>query len=116
MKRKVAVVEDDEDIREMVEFVLTEADFEVVGYNGAEAFWNGLGMDKPDLILLDIMLHDGNGLDICKELHSARHTVDIPVIIISAVHDHVDACADAEFVRKPFNIDDLISRVRRRIA
>ncbi|MGV3762565.1 response regulator transcription factor [Parapedobacter sp.] len=109
-------MEDDHDLREMVEFVLTEADFEVIGYGRAAAFWEGLGMDKPDLILLDVMLPDGNGVDICKELHSARNTADIPILIMSAVHDHIDACADAEFVRKPFNIDDLVSRVRRRMV
>lgn len=116
MKKKIIVVEDDQDIREMVEFILEKADFEVSGYDRAAKFWAGLRTDKPDLILLDVMLPDGNGLDICKQLHAVKHTARIPVVIMSAAYDHADACAEAEFVKKPFNIDDFILRVQRKIA
>ena len=116
MKRKVALVGEDSDLREMVEFVLTDADFEVIGYNSAEAFWDGLEMHRPDLILLDVTLPDGRSLDICRELHSARRRPTIPVVVMSAVYDYAGACADAAFLRKPFDIADLISCVRQRIA
>lgn len=116
MKKRIVVVEDDQDIREIVELILVGADFEVTGYDRVVRFWEGLSTDKPDLILLDVMLPDGNGLDICRELRSIQHTANIPVVVMSAAHDHAHVCAEAEFVKKPFNIDDLISLVQRRIA
>lgn len=117
MKKKVVIVEDDQDIRELVEFILTNADFEVTGYDRVAKFWVGLGSAKPDLIVLDIMLPDGNGLDICRELQSAGQTADIPVVIMSAAYEGIrPECAKAAFIKKPFDVYDFVSRIQACIA
>ena len=117
MEKKVAVLEDDQDIRELVEFILSEAGFEVISYDRVARFWAGLRKAKPDLFLLDIMLLDGNGLDICKKLRSAQDTANIPIVIMSAAYDDVGSeCVGSEFLKKPFNVSDLLSRVQQLIS
>lgn len=117
MKKKVVIVEDDQDIRELVEFILTNADFEVTGYDRVAKFWSGMDGAKPDLIVLDVMLPDGNGLDICRKLQSTGRTAHIPVVIMSAAYEKIEnKCARAEFIQKPFDIDDLVYCVQACIA
>lgn len=112
--KEIFIVEDDPDIRELIEYLLISLQFKVESFPNAEDFFTGISEHTPDLILLDIMLPDGNGLDICKELRDQQQTTKIPVLLMSA---HADAnllkghCAD-DFISKPFDIDDLVNRIR----
>ena len=115
--KEIFIVEDDQDIRELIGFLLESHDFKVTSFPTAEDFQIAILTSFPDLILLDIMLPDGNGIQICKELRENDNTIGIPVVLMSA---HADAkllqdhCAN-DFLPKPFDIDDLISRVNRHL-
>jgi two-component system phosphate regulon response regulator PhoB len=115
MQKYIQVVEDDEDIRFCVQYVLEDADFYVETFEDAASFNNRLRRDNVDLIILDVMLPDGNGIDICKNIKADFHTNDIPVVIMSAhANPNVilqNACAN-DFICKPFDIDYFLERVK----
>lgn len=117
MRKKVVLIEDDPDIRELIEFILTEENYEVTSFDCTRDFRKGMREQRPDLILLDIMLPDGNGIDLCGELKADENTRSIPVVLMSANYDQIPGnCAAEGFIAKPFDINDLVSRVRRQVA
>lgn len=117
MKKIVVVLEDDPAISELVKYILTEGNFDVTSFDSAGSFWEGMRDIKPDIFLLDIMLPDGNGHDICKELSANEATRHIPVVMMSAHFEKLDKeCRFAEFIKKPFDIDDLVSKVTQSVA
>lgn len=112
--KEIFIVEDDQDIRELIGFLLETHDFKVSTFPTAEDFQKAILLGNPDLILLDIMLPDGNGMQICRELRDDANTNTIPVLLMSAHADEAllkDHCAN-DFIAKPFDIDDLIARVQ----
>jgi two-component system phosphate regulon response regulator PhoB len=115
MQKYIQLVEDDEDIRFCVQFVLEDANFNVETFEDATSFNNRKRKNDVDLIILDVMLPDGNGIDLCKNIKGDFHTNGIPVLIMSAharpqnILD--DACAN-DFISKPFDIDYFLQRVK----
>jgi len=117
MRKQIVLVEDDLDIRELIELILTEADYEVISFDRIRDFKNSMQGQHPDLILLDIMLPDGNGIDLCQELKSDEYMRRIPVVLMSANYSNIpDDCGAEGFIAKPFDINDLVSRIRRQVA
>lgn len=118
MAKRIHIVEDDEDIRFIVEYLLRDENYEVESFGGAQEFNKGIQGDKPDLIILDVMLPDGNGIAICRDLKTSSDTLHIPVIIMSAhaAEKSVleEACAD-DFISKPFDLDYFLQRVRKQL-
>lgn len=110
-------VEDDTNIRELVVYALKNSEFEAEGFESADGFYERLNIEKPSLILLDIMLPGEDGLTILKKIKESRETRDIPVILLTAKgaeYDKVqglDAGAD-DFVAKPFGVMELLSRIK----
>jgi two-component system phosphate regulon response regulator PhoB len=119
MVKCIHVVEDDEDIRFIVEYVLREENYEVESFATASEFIVAIFDRKPDLIILDVMLPDGNGIDICRRLKTDEKTSFIPIIIMSAhaAEKSVleEACAD-DFINKPFDLDHFIDRVQKQLG
>jgi DNA-binding response OmpR family regulator len=114
MEKCIYVVEDNANIREIIEFLLVEEQYEVKAYPNVKAFWQEMKTSTPDLIVLDVMLPDGNGIDICKELKRNAKTHDIPVMIMSAnnyLRTVKDKCAAEDFINKPFDLNDFVDRV-----
>lgn len=114
MKKQIVIVEDDDDIRELIAFVLEDAGYFVKTYARAVEFTDAMPLEKPDLILLDIMLPDGNGLEICKDIKANPLNGDIPIILMSAVPraPAVLAKANAQsFINKPFELEDLLKQI-----
>lgn len=116
MAKLIHVVEDDEDIRFIVEYVLAEAGYEVMTSGTAKDFYEKISVQHPELILLDVKLPDGNGINICRDLKTNEKTSHISIIIMSA---HAaeravleEACADG-FISKPFDLDDMLNSVKR---
>ncbi|WP_316814834.1 response regulator [Pedobacter nyackensis] len=115
MSKCIYLVEDDDDIRFIVEYVLIEEGYEVKAFGTASEFHKGLSTNKIDLIILDVMLPDGNGIDICRKLKTNNQTSHIPVVIMSAHAAEKsileEACADG-FINKPFDLKDLTNQIK----
>lgn len=109
--KEIFIVEDNDHIRELLEFILTDQDYAVKSFPNARSFQQLITTEHPDLILMDIMLPDGNGLEMCKSLGNNKETREIPVILMSA-HANIskDNCA-VDFIPKPFDVEDLIERI-----
>jgi two-component system phosphate regulon response regulator PhoB len=116
MNKHIQIVEDDGDIRFIVEYILEDANYIVETFENATTFNNRLRIDNVDLIILDVMLPDGNGIDLCRNLKTNNQTVNIPVIIMSAHAGSQsvmeEACAD-DFINKPFDLDNFLTRVKK---
>ncbi|QEL00730.1 response regulator [Olivibacter sp. LS-1] len=112
--KQIIVVEDDKDIRELVEYLLVNEQFDVKSCANVKEFRQRIQGNKPNLILLDIMLPDGNGVDLCRELYRDEKTKDIPVVLMSA-HGRrnlveTEHCV-RDFIEKPFDIDHFINTI-----
>ena len=114
--KKILIVEDDLDIAEILQLILLDEGYEVSCLNRVSGFEQELKVFNPDLILLDISLPDGNGLELCKRVKNVD-LVSPPVILMSAHAKHVDAIeAGADtFIEKPFDIDFLAKEISKRI-
>lgn len=110
-------VEDDRNIRELVVYTLCGSGLRAEGFSCAADFWNAMHEQKPELVLLDIMLPGQDGISILKELRSNGATAELPVLMLTAkgsVYDKVvglDSGAD-DYLAKPFEMIELISRVK----
>ena len=117
MGKWIYYVEDDTSRRELVLYALKTAEFQVMGFENAASFYKRMKEQQPDLILLDIMLPDEDGVSILKKLKSRPDTENIPVIMMTAKsseYDKVlglDSGAD-DYITKPFGVMELISRVK----
>lgn len=119
MKKKcVFVLEDNDDLRELFTILLEDDNFKVVTYPTATSFKAGMESEKPcpDIILMDIMLPDGNGMDICAQMKADKRYSAIPIIMMSAHKDMSDVtefCKADDFIAKPFDINRFINTVER---
>lgn len=110
-------VEDDNGIRNLMLYTLNASGFDARGFQDAAEFWTALKDEKPQLILLDIMLPGEDGIMILKKLKADDSTADIPVIMASAKsteYDKVlglDLGAD-DYLGKPFGMMEMVSRVK----
>lgn len=115
MKKKILIIEDDNSIREMLTFALEIEGFSIESVeNGVDGLTKSEDFD-PDLILLDLMLPDINGFEVCKKIHEKR---DIPIIMVTAKDDIVDKVLGLEigaddYICKPFHIKEVIARVKK---
>lgn len=115
MKKKILIIEDDNSIREMLTFALEIEGFSIESVeNGVDGLTKSEDFD-PDLILLDLMLPDINGFEVCKKIHDKR---DIPIIMVTAKDDIVDKVLGLEigaddYICKPFHIKEVIARVKK---
>ncbi len=110
-------VEDDKSINEAVYYTLKSSGFQVMGFEKPSLFWEAMSEQIPDLILLDIMLPEEDGLQILRKLRDNGKTRRMPVIMLTAKdaeYDKViglDSGAD-DYMTKPFSMLELVSRIR----
>ena len=117
MPDKILVIEDEPDIRKTLEYNLAREGFIVSTAGSLKKAKNILENPNFSLILLDLMLPDGSGLDLCRELKSNPALKEIPIIILTAKDDEVDKVVGFElgaddYVTKPFSVRELILRVK----
>jgi len=117
MNELVALVEDDEDIRLLVGETLRKERFRVKAFQDARGFWAFLGREIPDLVLLDVMLPDADGFDLCRQLRSDQKYSSLAVIMLTARAEEIDRVLGLEmgaddYVPKPFSPKELAARVR----
>lgn len=113
----IYVVEDDKSIQEIESYALTNAGYRVEGFETAKDFYQAMESELPDLILLDIMLPDEDGLSIVKKLRSCRETAPVPIIMVTAKTTELDKVKGLDigaddYMTKPFGVMELISRVK----
>lgn len=113
----IYVVEDDKSIQEIESYALTNVGYRVEGFETAEGFRRALQKELPDLVLLDIMLPDEDGLSIVKRLRSDKETVMIPIILVTAKTTEIDKVKGLDigaddYLTKPFGVMELISRIK----
>ena len=114
MTKKILVVDDEKRIVEIVKAYLEKDGYRVIAaYDGSSAL-DSARRYSPDLIVLDLMLPEVSGWDVCREL---RRKSDVPIIMLTARRDEVDRIAGLEmgaddYVVKPFSPQELVSRVR----
>ena len=116
MKAKIYIVEDDDNIRELVLYAL-QADFTAKGFECSADFDKAIEAELPDLVLLDIMLPDEDGIAILNRLKKDNKTKQLSVIMLTAKgseYDRVkglDLGAD-DYITKPFSVLELVSRIK----
>lgn len=118
--KKIVLVDDDPDIRDIMTFILESEGYTVIGLDKGLGALATITEVHPDMVLLDVMLGDMDGRDICKTLKQQPETQAIPVVIVSASHGwhtaHEKNCGADNYLPKPFDITDLIGQVRRYAA
>lgn len=113
MKKKVLIIEDDPDILDMMDFILTDRGYEVIGSPGAGTL-KEIHKIGPDLILMDNRIKDGYGNDFCRQLKNDPATAHYPVILSSANSDlqlMAKNCLADGYLEKPFELERLIAVV-----
>lgn len=110
-------VEDDDSIRELMVYALRASGYSVAGLPNAAGLWEQLRKEKPELILLDIMLPDEDGISILKKLRSYPQTSEVPVIMATAKGTEFDKVIGLDlgaddYLAKPFGMMEMVSRVK----
>ena len=113
----IYIVEDDENILEIEEIALRNANYQVIGFSCAKDMYKKLDTLKPDLFILDIMLPDEDGNQILNRLKNDTKTKNIPVIMVTAKSSDIDLIKSFDegtddYIKKPFSIVELTSRVK----
>ncbi|WP_458406959.1 response regulator transcription factor [Anaerotignum sp.] len=113
----IYLVEDDNSIRELVAYTLQSAGFQAEGFEKPSAFWHAMESQMPDLVLLDLMLPEEDGISILKKLRSDPKTKKMPIILLTAKSSEYDKVMGLEngaddYVAKPFSMMELLARVK----
>ena len=113
----IYILEDDRNIREIEEIALKNADYEVVSFETAAEFGKRLKERVPDLLLLDLMLPDADGLRLVTQLRQNVMIMSLPVIMVTAKTTEIDKVRGLDsgaddYLTKPFSVMELISRVK----
>jgi two-component system phosphate regulon response regulator PhoB/two-component system alkaline phosphatase synthesis response regulator PhoP len=117
MNEKIALVEDEPDLAKMAAQFLTKEGFKVATYPDAASFYRSLDKTPPDLILLDLMLPDADGLDVCRMIRRNQDWSSIPIICVTAKGGEMDRVLGLElgaddYVVKPISFKELAARIR----
>lgn len=116
-QKQILVVEDEEDIQELLKYNLQKEGYQVNCADTGESGLQEARKSFPDLLLLDLMLPEMNGLEVCRQLKSDNKTSHIPIIMLTAKGEESDIVVGLEmgaddYVTKPFSVQVLMSRVR----
>jgi two-component system alkaline phosphatase synthesis response regulator PhoP len=116
-RKKILVVEDEPDIRELVRYNLENGGFHVVETEDGEAALRLVEKEKPALVILDLMLPNADGLEICRMLRQRAGSADLPIVMLTAKAAEVDRVLGLElgaddYITKPFSPRELVARVK----
>ena len=114
---KLFIVEDEPDLRDTLKYNFENEGFKVKAFSNGESFLDVLQKNKPNLVILDLMLPGVSGLDVCRELRSNDNYAGIAVVMLTAKSEEVDRIVGFElgaddYVTKPFSVRELILRVK----
>ena len=110
-------IEDDPAIRNLMIYALSGAGLDAVGFDSAKSFWKAWAKDKPQMVMIDVMLPGEDGLSVLKKLRSEADSRTIPIIIASAKGEEYDKVLGLDlgaddYLAKPFGMMEMISRVK----
>ena len=113
----IYIVEDDENIRQMESYALKNSGYEVREFAQAQEFWSACEEELPDILILDIMLPEEDGLSIIKKMRASSRLKGVPIIFVTAKSSEIDAVIGLDmgaddYITKPFGIMEFISRVK----
>lgn len=117
MQKTIFILEDNADLRELYLYIFADNDYKISSFSTVAEFmlhWNEI----PDLYLLDVMLPDGDGIDLCQKLKNNSLSANTPVVMVSAHKDISEVkmqCPNADFLAKPFDIEELNNRVAKHV-
>ena len=117
LKQRILIVDDEKDIVQVLEFALKQAGFDTVTAGDAATALARVREAQPDLVILDLMLPDLPGTEVCRQLKSAQRTRALPVIMLTARGEEVDRVVGFElgaddYITKPFSVREVVLRVK----
>ena len=117
MSQRILIIEDEPDIRKTLEYNISREGYKVLSASSLSEGKEQINSSDFSLILLDLMLPDGSGLDLCREIKSDKDKSSTPIIILTAKDDEVDKVVGFElgaddYVTKPFSVRELILRIK----
>jgi len=117
MREKILIIEDEPDIIKMLEYNLKKEGFRITSASDGREALRRAEREHPDIIILDLMLPEIDGLEVCKTLKQSSDTADIPVIMLTAKAQETDKIVGLElgaddYITKPFSIRELTARVK----
>ncbi len=120
-KRRVMIVDDDPDALALMEKILSDDGFELIKVSNATEVGLKAAQLSPDLILLDFLMPEINGFEVCKALRENEMTRSIPIMAVTCLSKERDierifACGADEYLAKPFKVDQLLEKVRELIG
>ena len=117
MTKKVFIVEDEPDLRDTLHYNFENEGFKVKSFPNGESFLETIKNDKPNLVILDLMLPGISGLDVCRDLRMNEVNENVAVVMLTAKSEEIDRIVGFElgaddYVTKPFSVRELILRVK----
>jgi two-component system phosphate regulon response regulator PhoB len=115
--KKIVLIEDDQDLYSLIQYNLEKEGFAMAGSQTGKGALDLCRRERPDLVILDIMLPDSDGLEICKAIRAHQELVHIPVIFLTARASETDRIVGLElgandYIVKPFFVRELIARIK----
>ena len=120
--KRLVYVEDEQEMIDLVRLILTRRGYEVVGANGGREGLDTIRREKPDLVLLDLMMPDMDGWDVYQQIKADENTRDIPVIVVTAKAQSIDKVLGLhiakvnDYISKPFSPQEPIDSVEKVFA
>ncbi len=117
MPKRIAIVEDEAELASLLEYNLGRSGYETRIFNGAGGTLKAIESWKPDLVLLDVMLPDVDGFELCRQMRKSEAMGRIPILFLTARSDEVDRVLGLEiggddYMTKPFSPRELVARVK----
>jgi len=117
-KKKILVVEDEESLLKLESILLTSKGYEVQGVTNGQAALDAIAEEKPDLVLLDIMLPEMDGFEVCRRIKENPQTKDLPVVMLTAKKSREDMARGQQvgadwYITKPFKSVNVIETIQR---
>ena len=122
MGKRVLYIEDEQEMIDLVRLILSRKGYEVMGAAGGREGLELVGRERPDLVLLDLMMPDMDGWDVYQQLRAEEGTRQIPVIVITAKAQSIDKVLGLhiarvdDYISKPFSPQELVDSVERVLA
>jgi len=115
--KKILIADDEKDIVELIAYNLEREGYAAIKAFDGQKAWKMINADKPDLVILDLMMPEISGMEVCRMIRRQAATAALPIIMLTAKSDSVDKILGLEvgaddYITKPFHVRELIARIR----